>query len=202
MPKLKVKLTFTREMLGSKPMNKDILKTYVAALRPEGEAADEIEAAARAELAAHNKEEQSTSIFHRDPESGQPMIYDYQLKGFFKAACGFLRMVPGTLSADIKAYKKHIDGLIHVFPRFLVTSAKDVGPMNTRSLRADTAQGPRVSIKSSETVPEGTTIDAEIEYLHKGHLDLIKEWLDFGRLSGLGEWRNAGFGRFSWEETT
>lgn len=29
---------------------------------------------------------------------------------------------------------------------------------------------------------------------------LVREWLDFGKFNGIGQWRNAGKGRFKWEE--
>lgn len=28
----------------------------------------------------------------------------------------------------------------------------------------------------------------------------IREWLDYGKLRGIGQWRNSGKGRFEWEE--
>ena len=29
---------------------------------------------------------------------------------------------------------------------------------------------------------------------------LVREWLDYGAYSGIGQWRNSGKGRFTWEE--
>lgn len=31
-------------------------------------------------------------------------------------------------------------------------------------------------------------------------MDAVREWLDYGMLRGLGQWRNSGKGRFTWEE--
>ena len=28
----------------------------------------------------------------------------------------------------------------------------------------------------------------------------VREWLDYGKFSGIGQWRNSGHGRFTWEE--
>jgi hypothetical protein len=28
---------------------------------------------------------------------------------------------------------------------------------------------------------------------------VLKEWLDYGALRGLGQWRNAGYGAFTYE---
>ena len=31
-------------------------------------------------------------------------------------------------------------------------------------------------------------------------VEYVREWLDYGRLNGIGQWRNSGKGRFVWEE--
>ncbi len=33
-----------------------------------------------------------------------------------------------------------------------------------------------------------------------GAESLVREWLTYGRLRGLGQWRNSGKGRFTFEE--
>ena len=30
--------------------------------------------------------------------------------------------------------------------------------------------------------------------------DVVREWLDYGALRGIGQWRNSGMGRIKWEE--
>jgi hypothetical protein len=95
------------------------------------------------------------------------------IKGFFKDACGMLRRVKGSGSSKLRAYKKEIDGLVFVTPR----------------------QIPLV-------LPEG----AELGLLERPVLgggigdDLLREWFNYGALRGLGQWRNASYGRFEWEE--
>ena len=71
-----------------------------------------------------------------------------------------------------------------------------------RPLRAQTAQGERVALAMSEEVPAGATMDITIKVLDKALLPAIREWLDYGELRGLGQWRNSGKGRFTWEEIT
>jgi hypothetical protein len=30
-------------------------------------------------------------------------------------------------------------------------------------------------------------------------METVKEWLNYGRVRGLGQWRNSGKGKFYWE---
>ena len=69
-----------------------------------------------------------------------------------------------------------------------------------RPLRASTAQGERIALAHSEAVPVGSFIEFEITLLDEAHEKAVVEWLDYGRLRGLGQWRNSGKGRFKWEE--
>lgn len=68
-----------------------------------------------------------------------------------------------------------------------------------RPLRAQTAQGERIALASSETVPAGTQIDFDVLLLNATDEGLVGEWLDYGRLHRLLQWRNSGKGRFAWE---
>ena len=69
-----------------------------------------------------------------------------------------------------------------------------------RPLRASTPQGERVALASSETVPAGTKLRFDIVMLDPKLEGLVREWLDYGELRGLGQWRNAGKGSYSWKE--
>ena len=69
-----------------------------------------------------------------------------------------------------------------------------------RPLRADTAQGPRVSVCRSETVPAGSVIEFDVAILSKELVPYVEQWFDYGKLRGLGQWRNSGKGRFEWQE--
>lgn len=139
------------------------------------------------------------TVFPRT-EDGTPFLYDYQIKGFFKDTCGGLRKVKGTASEKIKAYKKEIDKLI--FPEPRVIPLEFDGPVGEcqRPLRAQTAQGERVSLAMSEEIPAGATCEFRVVCLCDDHEKAVREWLDYGRFSGIGQWRNSGKGRFVWEE--
>ena len=68
-----------------------------------------------------------------------------------------------------------------------------------RPLRAQTPQGERVSIAISDMIAAGAQIEFTIQYLNEKDERFIREWLDYGQLNGIGQWRNSGKGRFTWE---
>ena len=98
------------------------------------------------------------------------------------------------------AYKKEIDKLIFPEPRCIPFLDYDAVGVCQRPLRAQTPQGERVSLAMSEEIPAGASIEFEIVCLHEDHEKAVREWLDYGKYSGIGQWRNSGRGRFTWEE--
>ncbi len=192
---LRVKVTFIEEVLGMMPANKNIYTDFIASKAPDAMTREEeVEV-----FGANEIELQEMTVFPRDAE-GRPYFYDYQIKGMFKDVCGMLRRVPGSKSSKIKAYKKEIDGLIFVTDRENPIIFNGEITTNQRPLRASTPQGERIALASSESIPAGATMEFEIAMLNAdAHKDLIIEWLDYGKLRGLGQWRNSGTGRFTYE---
>jgi len=195
--KIKVRLTLTEEMLGTKAANKDVFADFIASKAPDGDARKQ-------ELdTAEHREEAGTTVFHR--QDGVVGIWDYQVKGFFKDACGAMNRFDKDCRNGLEklsAYKTKIDGCIFVGPRFIpinMPEGQTVG-ICERPLRADTAQGPRVSVCRSETVPAGSHIDIDIAVLSKDLLAYVEAWLGYGALRGLGQWRNSGKGTFVWDK--
>ena len=133
-------------------------------------------------------------------EDGTPFLYDYQIKGFFKDTRGGLRKVKGSKSEKIKAFKKEIDKLIVPEPRCIPFDSYGEIGVCQRPLRAQTAQGERVSLAMSEEIPAGASVTFDIVCVTDDHVKAVREWLDYGRFSGIGQWRNSGKGRFTWEE--
>lgn len=196
MKTLEVKLTFTEEILGTSPADEDIYRNFIGSKAPDALTVDEEVEALGADAVA----EKGMTVFARD-EEGRPCLYDYHVKGHFKDACSMLKKATGSKSASIKAHKKMIDGLIFVNPRLIpliLPEGKEMGVCQ-RPLRAQTAQGERVALAMSESVPAGTTCEIEITCLTNGDEQYVKEWLDYGRLRGIGQWRNASKGRYTWE---
>lgn len=195
MKTMKVKLTFTEAILGTGPTNGDIYREFIGSKAPDAATIeDEIEA-----IGVDAVVEKGRTIFPR-MEDGTPFLYDYQIKGFFKGAAGFLRKVKGTESSKIKAYKKEIDGLIFPSPRKIPFEGVNEVNDCSRPLRAQTLQGERVSLASSDEIPAGATVTFDITLLSDDHEKVVREWLDYGKYSGIGQWRNSGKGRFTWEE--
>lgn len=193
MEKYKVTLTFTEEVLGATPKEPEIYKEWIA-----GKAALTDEQLAEELATVEKVEEKGWTGFHM--LNGGPVLYDYVLKGFFKGACGALRRVSDTRSAKIKAYKKIIDGLVFITPRripLVLPEGEGLGVLE-RPLRAQTARGERVTLARSDTCPVGTTLSFTVTVLGQVSKALLQEWLDYGALLGLGQWRSGGFGRFSY----
>lgn len=197
MKEMKVRLTFLEDILGTASADKEIHRTYIASNAPDAPTREEeVEA-----LGVEEVFEKSMTIFPKG-EDGTPFLWDYQVKGFFKDACGMLRKVSGTTSNKIKAYKKEIDGLVFVKERKIPFRYDSDIQICQRPLRGQTAQGERVALASSESIPAGATVEFTISCLVDTQMKAVIEWLDYGELRGIGQWRNSGKGRFKWEDIT
>lgn len=194
MQEIKVRLTFTEEILGTAAADKEIHKTYIASLAPNAPSKkEEVEA-----IGVEETIEKAMTVFPRNKE-GVPIYWDYQIKGFFKDAAGMLRKVPNTKSSKIKAYKKEIDGLIFVKERQIpIHFDGEIGNCE-RPLRGQTPQGERVALANSESIPAGAWIEFTVQCLTDGLAGAVTEWFNYGELRGLGQWRNSGKGRYLWD---
>ena len=195
--RIHVRLTLTEEALGMSPADPEVYSRFIASKAPEQDLSqEEIDA-----IEGTEQPEDQTTVFPRT-EDGVPFCWDYQIKGFFKDACGALRRVPGTRSSKLTAFKKVIDGTIFVGPRVIPFALPEGAACGRceRPLRASTAMGERVALAASETVPAGTTLDFEVLVMNPKDTETVREWLDYGQLRGLFQWRNSGKGRFTWEE--
>ena len=158
--KIKIRIEFTEEVLGGASANADIHSEFIASKAPDAASmTEEIEAIGLDEV-----ERKAVTVFPRDAD-GTPMLWDYQLKGFFKDVCGFLRRVPGTEASKLKAYKKILDGLLFVHGRRIRLHPAGDMSICQRPLRAQTMQGERVALASSECLPTGTWLECEVEVL-------------------------------------
>lgn len=203
MKKLHVRLTFTEPVLGTWPSNQNIAREFIASKSPDAASIEDEVAALGADAVA----DKGMTIFPRDAE-GRPVFYDYQIKGFFKDACGMLSRLGGKTEAGkkkavnesgrITAYKKVIDGLIFVQPRMIPLVVNGEMEECQRPLRAQTAQGERVSLANSEEISAGSRCEFDVLCMDDSHEAAVREWLDYGALRGIGQWRNSGKGRFTY----
>lgn len=207
MLKVKMKLTFTEGLLGTSPNDKDLYRNYIASNAPDASTIeDEV-----ASIGVDGLVERGMTVFARNKD-GQPILWDYQIKGFFKDACAMLsrqakkdpetgKKKPVNASSKLTAYKKVIDGLVFPQPREIVIhlpEGQEIGHCQ-RSLRADTPQGSRVALAISEEVPAGSWIEFTVALLDEDLFLALLEWMDYGELRGIGQWRNSGKGRFTYE---
>lgn len=206
--KAHVKVRFTTEVLGMSPSDPEVYTKYIMSKADNQEACTD-EPAALPEGEMLN----GITVFLRDG-NGNPCFADYQIKGFFKETCSFLSRVAGidpktgkrskkeavTKSGKLTAHNKVIDGNVFVSPRFIPIHTDHEITICERPLRAMTAQGPRIALAASEQVQAGAWMEFDVIMLNDLDLDLLLEWLEYGKYHGFGQWRNSGKGSFVVEE--
>lgn len=203
-----VKIRLIQEVLGTNPGDKEVYDKYIASLAPDAASIEEEIAAFGVDSVA----EKGKTIFLKDSE-GHPFIFSYMIRGFLKSAAGACKNATGSKSAKAKlsAHKKKVDlgiflpnsqrRLYWCNPDGSLVTLDEIGDCQ-RPLRADTAQGPRVSLANSETIPAGSTLTFRLYVVDDNLEELVEEWLRYGCLNGLGQWRNSGKGSFVVDELT
>jgi len=205
---MKVRITFTEPLLGTLSGNKEIAEEFIISKHPDGSSQEESDAVPIDETV-----EKSSTIFARnqDGKDGKPMLWDYQVKGFFKEACAAMIHTERLTKEELKKarlteylFRRTIDEAVFVTPRRIVLEGLNGQPLKflERPLRGQTMRGERIALARSEVIPAGATITVEISWFNPKLADFIKQWLNYGALRGLGQWRNASYGRFTWRELT
>lgn len=107
---LKVKITFLEPVLGTWPSNQNVARDFIASKSPDAATIEDEVAALGADAVA----DKGMTVFPRN-ENGEPVLYDYQIKGFFKDSCGMLARVGGKASqrrrADTRRSAMHRKGI-------------------------------------------------------------------------------------------
>ena len=203
MKRIHIKVTFIDDLLGSANSNPEIHSEFIASKAPDAKTREEeVAAVGAAEVA-----EKTTTIFPRNKD-GMPIMYGYQMNGFFKEACKALRAMTGEKCAKesiaLKAYKQRIDLEFRVYgdadftEKEIVIHTDDAIGTCQRPLRAETMQGARVALASSEQISKGAWCEMYIRCPDIRE-KVVKEWLDYGRYHGMLQWRNSGKGAFTYE---
>ena len=204
MKKIKVRLTFIDELLGMMPNSKELYREYIASKSPDATTIEDEVAAVGVDKVLEN----GTTVFPRN-ENGQPFLYARHMKGYFKETAGFMNRNEKGKSPEsgekkkpkvLTAYKKAIDGCLFVEPLKIPLNIPTEMGLCQRPLRASTPMGERVAIAASETAPEGTTCEFTVVCMDDSLETFVRDWLDYGKYHGTGQWRNSGKGRFVWKE--
>lgn len=209
--RIRVRMTFIDSILGSEPSNPELHEDYIQTKIPEDMySQEELEKIKAEEIQAlMDGEVKGRTVFYRN-EDGEPCLKNNHIKGFFKSACAALRTDKTNLSSKVTSYKKEID--LHVFvyadaddpaSRFIpIQNHGEIGVCQ-RPLRAQTMQGERVALADSEEIQAGAFIEFDVVILKHDKkplgADLVKEWLEFARYNGFGQWRNSGHGAAIYE---
>ena len=152
----------------------------------------------------------------------QPKKRKRRTKAEIEAAKAAEAMSGGNIKykcADMKAYKKTIDGnwfvlqrripilvpdtwvddLGHSHPSYFVDK-NGIRRLNLfeRSIRAETAQGPRTALSSSEFVPAGSEFYFTVRLLNPSDRYIFFECMDYKEYMGMLQWRSGGMGRLIW----
>lgn len=202
MKRIYVKIELLEDMLGTMAMDPEIYSTFIGSKAEDALSREEEIASIGVDAVV----EKGMTGFPRDKD-GNPFLWNFQVKGFFKEACSMLQRCKGEKFAEasnkLKAFRKVIDGCVFPGPRRIAIdmNGNEMGTCE-RPLRAQTAQGERVSLAKSETIPAGSTMEFFIDPLSDAYIPAIKEWLAYGKYKGLLQWRNSGKGRFRVLEMT
>lgn len=152
-----------------------------------------------------------TTVFFWNKELNRPMIGNHMIYGFLKAATEALcRTASKKERATVLSSASYTQSLINqhvkVDPQFL-TFDQDIlrnedgtAKYLQRSLRAMTAKGPRITLTKSEIVPAGAKISFILKVLEGSPIkeEHLHAMFSYGEIKGLGQWRNADFGSFTY----
>lgn len=233
---LTVKVTLLEEALGMTPGTQEAFTKFLefrkaklgvkAAQISDEKSEEEIKALKfKVEEMKADNTESGVDVFPIDPETKNPIFWDYQLRGFFKDSMKALKdMLAVKKSKDCtedekaaalkKAASKSVLSAVTTFnklPSTWVDRGIFVGPRKIqiimpkdgqigycqRPLRVEKFPKDITSLKCSETVPAGSVIKFKVGILNDADEKLVLACLHYGYLRGLGEWRNSGKGRFS-----
>jgi hypothetical protein len=197
-------------ILGTLTKNRNVFETFIMTQAKTD--MEKTRAAEDADRVPEETEARGWTGFYED-EEGHPILMAYQFKGFLKTAGNILKDVVGTKTVKVKNpkegesptrtekgianLKSHIESTVFVFPKYIQLAEKPDDVLE-RPLRAQTAQGPRVTVTRSDLINPGRQYMFELQVLETSKVTekVLRDILSYGELSGLLQWRNAGYGRF------
>lgn len=156
-------------------------------------------------------EMKGTTVFYTHPDEKMPCIGSHMILGFLKAAGEAIARTKPRKNATMLQSASYTSSIINqhcgveqeliVFDQDIMRDEKGNPEYNERPLRAKTAQGERISLTRSEVVPAGAKLTFELCVMENSPLTeaVLRELFDYGALKGLGQWRNTGYGKFTYE---
>ena len=186
-------------ILGSAPASRDIRTRFIASKVP----TKELREAEEAET--FDLDDKGLTVFNRNPQD-QLCLKGHQIKGFFKSALSAIKA-----QAKIAQPGAKVDNLVFVEPTYIPLCRDDEkiyeeDEILERPLRARTMQGERVTLAASEMINDPWSVVFEVSMIPSDATkrsealtwDKLELALDYGAYHGLVQWRNAGYGRFTW----
>lgn len=200
------RLTGMTRLLAAQAANPDVRSEFIASKAEKlGKGEDET-----AHLPEESLDKKNLTVFLRD--EGALCISDYVIKGFLKEALGAIKSQVGIANHASKVDNYVlIEGTgsnpeyLHITKRGQDMTEPD--KVLERPLRAMTMQGPRVSVTASEMVGPGWEIEFDLTIMENAKTpkscaltgEVIERALEYGAFKGLGQWRNAQNGRFTFK---
>lgn len=180
----KYRIRLTTEMLGTVAMDPEVYRTYIESKKPAEKTDDESATVSKIE-------EKGWTGFHHNDDG--LFIYEYMIKGFLKAAGNVLKDI-----VKVKNLRSKLDDFVFISPREIPLGQAEPDGVVERPLRAMTMQGPRVTLARSDYIKKGKVLEFTITLVpHKEiNFELLNRLLAHGKLMGLGQFRNGGYGRF------
>ena len=187
--KIDVTIRLIEPMLGTVAKDPEVYKRFIESKKPAEVKGDESSTVDQTNT--EDLELRGWTGFHKDKEG--LFVYDYVVKGFLKNAGNILKD-----QVNVKALKSKINNQVFVIPRILHLGVDEPHEVLERPLRAQTPQGPRVSLVRSDVVNAGTELSFSIKWIKGNSIteNLLKTILSYGECQGLGQWRNGGYGAF------
>lgn len=185
----KVGIKFNEPLLGSVPKNKEVFTKHVQKLAVEKELITDSQADEEIESVQDLADFQGETGFFSDKDG--KFLMDYQIKGFLKSAAETMKQF-----GNVKQLRSKVVKYVFVRPRRLYLPNSD--QQLQRPLRAKTARGERSALASSDMIPAGFGLEFKIRVLEGGGITehCLRDLLDYGQYSGLGQWRGASYGQF------
>lgn len=192
---MRVKIRLTTAMLGTAPKDADVYAKYIQTKVGQVKPSDvQVPLTADEEMELVNGTENAGWTGFRSDSDGL-VIPAYMIKGFLKEAGATLKD-----ALKVVALGSRITQCVFITPNIVHLGKTEPDGVIERPLRAQTMQGPRVSLARSDYVDAGTEIEFSVKWLPHPK---VKDWrqviitlLAYGSLKGLGQWRSGGYGSF------